>query len=226
MFEWKVEDLKLLEETKRGGTFIGDERVFSCESKLTREEKIEFVDKLYDGEMSYFIQLYEKFEKEKEDLKKDQFGDIKTVSLKAWLKRNDLRNLIDNNYRTGEVRLGFFYNNRNIKSLNVKGMYDLYTDFVDEIFHKCLKECLKKEQIYFREHDEYSIKIQRINDYQKKYDTTFGVNEIWLSSDRIFLRQDKSERDLTEEEIDDMIFKYEQIDALIDKLTEETDIKF
>lgn len=227
MFEWKVEDLKLLEETKRGGTFIGDERVFSCESKLTREEKIEFVDKITEGLLTYAINLLEKFEKEKDNLKKDQFGNVKSISLQAWLRKNDERNFIsaDTHWHFGMI--SYYGIKRYIENnpLTTKSYCNLYDDFVDEIFHRVLNRKLNEEKDYFREHDKYAVKRKRIREYERKYDTAFGV-EMYMNSDRLFLRQDRAERDLTEEEIDDIISKYEQIDALIEKLTEETDIKF
>lgn len=68
--------------------------------------------------------------------------------------------------------------------------------------------------------------ITKIRAYQEKYDTSFGV-DFWIGSgNRIFLRKDKAERDLTEDELKDLISKYEQIDSLIQKLTDETHILF
>ena len=36
---------------------------------------------------------------------KDGWGEVKTVSLKAWLKRNDSRHLIDDSYIYGDIKL-------------------------------------------------------------------------------------------------------------------------
>ena len=113
MFEWNVEDLKLL---NHGNSIIfGKEKIYNCEHDITREDKITFVDKIQDNKLSYILALSEKFEKDKEDVPTDNWGDVKTVSLKAWIKRNDKRNLIDNSYQYGSIR---FMGGRNIRYIN------------------------------------------------------------------------------------------------------------
>ena len=112
MFEWKIEDMALMNE--RCNTYIGIEKIYNCETKLSREEKIAFVDSMQDGNLSYILNLVEKFEKEKENLTKDQYGCIKTVSLKAWIIKNDSRKLIDNHYSYGRIN---FTGERNIQNI-------------------------------------------------------------------------------------------------------------
>ena len=63
MFEWKVEDMALLNQ--KGGVFIGKEKIYDCESKVSREDKIAFVDSFQDGKLSYLLSLIDKF---KEDM--------------------------------------------------------------------------------------------------------------------------------------------------------------
>ena len=50
MFEWNVEDIKLLNQ--KGNIIIGKEKIYNCESDVSREDKIEFVDKMRDGKLS------------------------------------------------------------------------------------------------------------------------------------------------------------------------------
>lgn len=159
MFEWNVEDMKLLNQ--KSSVMIGKEKIYNCESDVKREDKIMFVDKMQDNKLSYILALSEKFEKDKEDMPTDNWGDVKTVSLKAWIKRNDKRNLIDNSYQYGSIR---FMGGRNIQYINRKGGYDTYEDYVDEVFHRQLKECENLEHKYFLEHDEYSILKQKFRD--------------------------------------------------------------
>lgn len=155
MFEWKVEDMKLLNQ--KGGLYYGKEKIYNCEHEVSREDKIAFVDSLQDGNLTYLLGLIEKFNDEKMGLPKDNWGGIKTVSLKAWIKRNDTKTrwgIIDRDYQYGKYRM--LGTGRYITS-NQSGAYDTYEDLVDEMFHRQLRECEKKERKYFLEHDEYSI---------------------------------------------------------------------
>lgn len=85
MFQWNIEDLMLLNEKSRA--FIKYEKIYNCEHKLSREEKIEFVDKMQDGNLSYLLDILYRFNKEKVNLKHDDKGSIRTATLKAWFKK-------------------------------------------------------------------------------------------------------------------------------------------
>lgn len=220
MFEWKVEDMALLNQ--KGGVFLGKEKIYACESKVSREDKIAFVDNLQDGKLSYILALVEKFNEERETMPKDQWGNVKTVSLKAWIKRNDDRKLLDNTYRYGDIRI---IGGRNVESIASKGSYDTYEDYVDEIFHRQLRECEKEEKRYFLEHDEYSILKKKFRD--RDYHTTFGVHIITSSDGNIYVGKDfDTKREITIDELKDLLAKYEQLDALVEKLTAETHIVY
>lgn len=222
MFEWNVEDMKLLNQAN--SMIIGKERIYDCEQEVTRKDKIAFVDKMQDGKLSYILSLAEKFDKDKENMPTDNWGNVKTVSLKAWLKRNDDRKVIDNVYRYGDIG---FISGRNIQSINKKDMYDTYDDYVDEVFHRQLKACKYLEHKYFLEHDEYSILKQKFR--ERKYHTTFGVNIAEWSSGSIFVydsNDDSKRRDITIEELKYLLGKYEELDKLVEKITEETNIKY
>lgn len=108
---------------------------------------------------------------------------------------------------------------RNIKNINSRWSYDYYTDIVDEVFHRQLKECEHKEQEYFP---------TIIRDYIKKYHTTFGVIISYSSSEMWIQHSEDSEykRLITIEECEELIEKYKQLDALVDKITKQTDIKY
>jgi hypothetical protein len=106
--------------------------------------------------------------------------------------------------------------------------YDYYTDIVDQYFHEKLKDCEQEEQIYFREHDEYSVLSSKVGKYSEQYNTTFGTN-IWHSSKNEIMICNKAndeERRATIEELKELVGKYEQIDRLIEDLTKETHIVF
>ena len=226
MFEWKVEDMALLNQ--KSGIFLkgGTEKIYNCENELSREDKISFIDGLHDGKLSYLLELISKFKKDKESLPKDVRNNIKTVSLKAWIKRNDTRSIVDTNYHYGYYNLGGV--KRFLDNDNKKAVYygeDTYDDLVDEMFHRELKKLEAKEKSYFLEHDEYSILKRRIQEMMDKYSTTFGV-PIITSSDGIYIGDFNKKRKITIEELKELLAKYEQIDTLIEKLTKETDITY
>lgn len=223
MFEWKVEEMALMNE--KGGIFLGKEKIFDCESETSREDKIAFVDSMTDGKLSYLLSLIEKFEGEKGTLPKDKYGYIKTVSLKAWVKRNDTkyeRPIIDDYYDHGRYKI--LGSERHIQ-YNSKGNYDTYDDLVDESFHRQLLECKKEEKKYFAEHDEYSILKKKFR--ERNHHTTFGVHICDWSNGRLTVADDDdNERDITIDELKELLAKYAQLDALVEKLTAETHIVY
>lgn len=221
MFTWDEKELKLFNQ--KDNFFINNEKIYDCENATSREDKIEFVDAMQNGKLSYILSLAEQFQNDVEDMPKDKWGDVKTVSLKAWINRNDKRKLIDNLYRYGHIN---FLTDRDIQSINKKSYYDTYNDYVDEIFHCQLKKCEEMERKYFLAHDEYSILKQKFRDCP--HHTTFGVKIGCWSDGRICVEDENSdnERDITIEELKYLLSKYEELDKLIDQITKETDIKY
>lgn len=225
MFEWKVEEMVLMNNHADDYTGRCKVSVYACESFVSREDKIAFVDSMTDGKLSYLLSLIEKFNADKEGFPKDSWGDVKTVSLKAWIKRNDTkysRKLIDDWYEYGKYNL--LGCERYIQS-NRKGSYDYYEDLVDEVFRRQLMKCEEEERKYFCEHDEYSILKKRYR--EKGYNTTFGIHICDWSSGRLTIADDNdNERDITIDELRELLSKYEQLDALVEKLTKETHIVY
>lgn len=229
MFEWKIEDLVLMNNNH----IVGRVKYYNCETKVLREDKIAFVDSMTDGKLSYILGLLDQFQKDKDNLPKQtsMFGNesVKTVSLKAWIKRNDTKYskpIIDDWYHYGMFNL--LGSERSIQT-NYKGTYDTYEDLVDEAFHRQLLKCEEQERKYFLEHDEYSILKTKLREYQDKYRTSFGVNILTCSSGEISIYDGedyKTSREITMDELKDLITKYEQVDVLIGKLTEETHIVY
>lgn len=229
MFEWKVEEMALM--NNHADVYRGRYKVtlYAFENSVSREDKIAFVDSKTDGKLSYLLSLIEKFNADKDSLpKKDSmFGDleVKTTSLKAWIKRNDTKysqKLIDDWFKYGKYNL--LGCERNIQS-NRKGDYDYYEDLVNEIFRRQLMECEREEQKYFHEHDEYSILKKKFEEKQSQYHTTFGV-EIGIGSGGAHVGDSEKRRKLTIDELKELLSKYEQIDALVEKLTKETHIVY
>ena len=79
-----------------------------------------------------------------------------------------------------------------------------------------------KEEVYFLEHDEYSILKRKFREYENKYGTTFGVHIPYCSGGKIIIRDDnENERDITINELKALLSKYEELDRLVEKITEE-----
>lgn len=229
MFEWKVEEMALMKN--HADVYSGRYKVtlYACENSVSREDKIAFVDSKTDGKLSYLLSLIEKFNADKDSLpKKDSmFGEpeVKTTSLKAWIKRNDTKysqKLIDDWFKYGKYNL--LDCERNIQS-NRKGDYDYYEDLVDEVFRKQLMKCEEEEQKYFKDHDEYSILKKKFEEKQRQYGTTFDVG-IVTGSCGVCVGDFDCKRDISIDELKELLSKYEQIDALVEKLTKETHIVY
>lgn len=224
MFEWKVEDMILMKDNY----MLGKEKHYLCEQKVSREDKIAFVDKMLDGKLSYILSLIEKFQEDADSMPKDQYGYVKTVSLKAWVRKNDTkypRPIIDNNYSYGNYNL--LGCSRNI-GINYKGTWDTYEDLVDEVFYRQLKKCEVEEIEYFEEHDEYSILKKRLRKQIGTYNVYFGLN-IGFSSDNniyIYSENGKDKRKINIDEIKELLSKYDQLDALVGEIMNEINITY
>lgn len=209
--------------------FAGKEKIYNCELEISREDKIAFVDSMQDGKLSYLLNLIDKFIQDEKNMPKNQWGNVKTVSLKAWIKKNDTkydRPIIDNEFRYGAYSI---LGERRTITCNVKGSYDTYDDLVDELFHRQLRELEKQERSYFLEHDEYSILKSKLREYLDKYSVSFGVNISTCSDGEIYIYSGKDyddTRKITIEEINELLSKYKQLDSFVDKLTTETHIVF
>ena len=227
MFEWKVEEMKLMNsQNKISG-------IFNCEYEVSREDKIEFVDSMQDGKLSYIIGMILNFEEIKDTLPKDQYGEVKTVSLKAWLRKNDTfynRPIFKNDYYHGKFNLIGVERFIHINPINTKGSYyDHYVDLVDEVFHRQLIECCSLEKKYFREHDEYSILKDRFRHLSHEYRTSFGVHTGYCSNGEVYVYDDENSehREITIEELKRLIPLYDRLEMFIQELSEEVkDIKY
>ena len=227
MFEWKVEEMKLMNSQNN---ISG---IFNCEYEVSREDKIDFVDSMQDGKLSYIIGMIRNFEEIKDTLPKDQYGKVKTVSLKAWLRKNDTfynRPIFNNDFYHGKFYLLGMERFIDSNPLNTKGSYyDHYADLVDEVFHRQLIECRSLEKKYFREHDEYSILKDRFRHLSHEYKTSFGVHTGYCSNGEVYVYDDENSehREITIEELKRLIPLYDRLEMFIQELSEEVnDIKY
>lgn len=78
MFKWYVQVMKLMNE--KSNIYINNEKIYNAENELSREEKIEFLDKMNDDKISYMLKLADKFQEDKDKLSKDEYGFYKNAS--------------------------------------------------------------------------------------------------------------------------------------------------
>lgn len=233
-YKWNVEDMQLMNE--KCNIFIGGNKIYNIETELSREEKIEFLDRMNEGKISYILNLADKFQNDKDNLAKNRRGEISDISLKKWLEKNDNRGLIDtgkSSIGTGKSSIGTInllnytrYSGRHIQDINIISASDVYCDFVDSLFHRQLEICEKQEKRYFAEYkryfaelDDYNILSRKVSDYMYKYNISFG-KEIWQSGNRLFFkdRQTEDERDLTIDELKVLEAAFEKIKGTMDKI--------
>ncbi len=150
MKNYNIKDLKLMNMARENGGF-------ACESGMSNEDKIVFVDSFQDGALSYFIAIVEKFLAECDNLKKDAYGNIRTVSKQAWLRKNDTRGLISRDVGTWWNNCGAFQ----LLGVRANVFYPRH-NFVDECFHAQLEQLLLEEQRYYNEHNDEQKVIKNV----------------------------------------------------------------
>lgn len=214
MFKWNVEEMKLMNQKK-----ITDGS-YPIEHQLSREEKIAFVDEMQDNKLSYFLSLVEKFKKDKETLPNTN-GRVKTVSLKSWINKNDTK--YGNPILNISSDYGDFYLLGTDTNINI---YERHDDFIDKVFHNQLYRCEMMEKNYFAEHDEYSILKKQF--LEKKHITTFGIQIAWSSNNEVKILNDNGDekRDITIEELKELLALYEKLENYEKELSKSHSIKF
>ena len=190
--------------------------------ELTEEGKEKFKEVL-----EYDVALYEEYTYAIVKCS-DEEPKIKWITnLIGWLKRNQALKLIDITYDYGKVYFLPFLE-RNIQYLNNKGQFDYFSDYVDEVFHRQLLQCEKKERQWFLEHDEYSILKTKLRKAMEKHSTTFEINIGYSSSGEVYIYDDSrsTKRPITIEEIKILLTQYKKLDNYTRQLSKEIEIVF
>ena len=222
--EYKVEDLRFY-NMKTSIKYIsnfrintGECKIFEIEDQLTENEKIKFIDELKDGVASYLLNILQKWEVEKDNLPKDNWDNVKTVSKKAWIKRIDKRKIIDIEYKVGKYYLfGTEFKDMSIICPTTEYSYRMaYTGegIINQWFHDLCNLLYKEEQKYFQEHDNFQIKLSKLKELGNKHNIVFGSMEL---NDIIWNRKE----DISEQRIDEYIIAYERLYQFIDQIGNE-----
>lgn len=182
---------------------------YEVEDTLTIDEKIEFIDEIKHGIGSYLLELIEKWELENESLPHDSHGRPKTVSKKAWLKRNDNEEVIDRDFKIGSYYLfGTSYDDIFLNCSNSE-----YTHIVHKWFHDLLCELERNEIKHFKNNDSFHIKLKQVRELTDIYGNVFNnekLNNIRWNTHKI--------QDVTEKDLDIFIHAYDLLKDAISKI--------
>lgn len=180
LLNYKKEDLFLYNDKM---SELNDFRYFSFESDFTLEQKVSVVDHFKNGFATYIIELIEKYQVDLEqgNIKKDFYGKPKTVSLKAWIHKNDIgeygngkgKYIVDEWFKYGKIRLGFYHylSDGLLVRSSEYGYRQAYQGdhIVHLMFNNLLKELMSKEIKYFKSIDERSILLKDVKEFMGRF---------------------------------------------------------
>lgn len=167
---YKTEDLKIMNMELISGVLCGEYKteLYEAEKEFSQQEKIDFIDNIKDGIMTYYIKLFTKWVSEKDNLPKQKgaYKDtINTNSKKAWIRKNAKSNM--SSFTVGQIIDNRLYYNM----LSDDRTFDEQekVNLVDYYFHRVLIELEREEMKYFKKHDSRCIKLEQFQVYIAKY---------------------------------------------------------
>jgi len=192
-------------------------KIYAIEKELSLEDKIKIIDMFENNTATYMLDIIIKWENEKDSLPKDRWDNPKTVSVKAWIKRNDPRKIIDTEFKIGKYHLF----KRRFESLNIKcpsTEYEYSMEYtgehiVNQWFHELCVMLYKVESNWFEENDSLQIKINKVKELGNSYRTIFNCK---LLNDIVY----NKEENVTEKQIDIFLSAYNAIERYIVEQTE------
>lgn len=169
MFNWNVEDMKLLNMARDGEGYAYD-KAYACESEVSIEDKFEFVDRMQEGKLSYITNLVKAYQEAIPSMKKDSEGNPTESAKRAWVRKNDIQGLIRRvtNSCGDYGDFDILYLRGNLFTFpNRANCYQQLTEegFISRLFHEQLKVCEQKEHSYYFSQDETA---QFLNQFDEK----------------------------------------------------------
>ena len=144
-------------------------------------------------------------------------NDPKTVSKKAWIKRNDPRNIIKTEYDIGHFYVfGTEHTKMSIKCSTTRYGYNLlYTgqNIIHQWFHDLCEKLYWEEKKYFESMDSKSIKLKEVRELGNR----FGCFDIESLNDIVW----NSKVDVSEAELDIYLNAFEKLERLQNELCKE-----
>jgi hypothetical protein len=219
--EYKLEDLKFL-NMKKEKIWVGNPRnrnglhVFEIEKTLSENEKLEIIDQMKDGVGTYLFNILKKWESEKETLPKNDWGEPKTVSKKAWIKRNDPKGIIDIKFKLGKYWL-FKNDYKEMSTICPETEYGYSMEYTGESvihqwFHSLCEELYRNESNYFKENDPLQLKITKVKELGEHHRICFNNQDL---NDIIW----NGKTDVSEEMLDEFIKAYEILEKSIEDIS-------
>lgn len=226
MFRWNKEELRFKNiKAEPFGTLRKAFEDFA--SSVSYQDKFEFLDMGHDYKLTEIKRIVDLYRASRDELKYDSYGSVKTVSLRAWIKRNDPAHVFDIEYSVGHTK--GFYPEAYLQDLalvnDIKGVGDRFENWVNNLFvETCYK--LRTEEInYFNSTDPYEVAKTALRQYSERYSTTFNKHLGFCSDGNIFVYEDGEGEDVKKHnisiiEISEMIKKYRLLEK-VDKLLTE-----
>lgn len=226
MFRWNKEELRFKNiKAEPFGTLRKAFEDFA--SSVSYQDKFEFLDMGHDYKLTEIKRIVDLYRASRDELKYDSYGSVKTVSLKAWIKRNDPAHVFDIEYSVGHTK--GFYPEAYLQDLalvnDIKGVGDRFENWVNNLFiETCYK--LRTEEInYFNSTDPYEVAKTALRQYSERYSTTFNKHLGFCSDGNIFVYEDGEGENVKKHnismiEISEMLKKYRLLEK-VDKLLTE-----
>lgn len=183
MFNWKVEEMKLLNMARDGEGYAYD-KAYACESEVSIEAKFEFVDRMQEGKLSYITNLVKAYQEAIPSMKKDSEGNPTEYAKRAWVRKNDIQGLIrrvtDSCGDYGDFDILYLRGNL-FTFPNRANCYEQLTkeEFISRLFHEQLKVCEQKERSYYLSQDETAQFLSKFD--EKCYLLDINHLEDWHS---------------------------------------------
>ena len=155
LYNWKVEELKLLKLRRYTGEF------FEIEN-YTLDDKISILDAHYNGVVSYLVDITRQYNSYLANL-----GEHKALSLNVWLKKNDKKGIMS---KEGYWEAPIFYDFKK-QGLSEE---DIATN-INKSFSVFVNHLIKKEVRYAEENN---LKFVGVNRVPQIKDTQFGRSKI------------------------------------------------
>lgn len=215
--KYNIEDMKFL-NMRMLNVWKNDNGYFQIESELSIEDKIAIIDLYKDGVASYMLNIIKKWNDEKGSLPQDSWGNPKTVSKKAWIKKNDIKKIIDNEYSIGNYWLfGSEFKSLSLECPTTEHGYPMKhtgEHIAEQWFYDLCYEFRNKESKWYKEHDHKQIKITKVKELGNSYSTVFNCK---LLNDIVW----NKDKNVTNEQLDAFIKAYEALEKCITEQTEK-----
>ena len=235
MKDYKIENGVLWNEYNNSEHIQRWKMPFRYGMNFTREEKIKFLDenlpkvfkdddRYKDNAATYILNLYDKYQKEKDSLPQQKYGGVNTNSLKAWFRKNDPR-CFHSTYHVGQIY--FIGSDHYIGRTTLwSEVYHRNVDIVDYWFQSLLYKLAAVEHNYLDSINPIAIKIGKVKEYYSKYGSlhnnrisSIGGNGLsyleksWMNWTKY--------KPVTEPELDNIIATYEKLEKFYDSLSAE-----